>query len=712
VTDTRDERSPEQAVRGLTLPQAEEALRRWVHIASASSDLMCFVDRHRRYRAVNQAFLEAFDKQERDVVDRRLGEVAGEEVFGSLVEPLLERCLADEHVNAHQWWDFPGLGFRYVDIHLDPFRDADGRVSGAVVNVRDVTNSRLAQDALEESEQRFKDFAEIAADWFFELDPDLRFVYLSERFEEIVGLPREQALGRKRTELFPEEDYATANTANTRRHYRDLEQHRAFSDYEFVRVHPDGSRRVLRVSGKPVLDDHGRFQGYRGVARDVTEAHLLAARLSHQASHDALTGLVNRREFESRLHRVLETSRADGSEHGLCYLDLDEFKVINDTCGHVAGDQLLKQLSGVLQTRVRKRDTLARLGGDEFGILMEHCSVDQLKRVAAAVLETVREFRFVWHGRTFALGVSVGLVPINGQVHSVEDVLRAADGACYAAKEGGRNRIHVYKVRDEELVRRNGELDWVARIERALNDDRLLLCSQPIVPIDRPRESPRACELLIRLLDEEDSLVRAKAFVGAAERYNLSERLDRWVVSTAFDWLADAAARLHAWPSTCFINLSARSIADGDFVEFAAQKLRGLGLPAQSVCFEVTETAATANVASAARFISGLKSLGFGVALDDFGSGLSSFNYLKDLPVDFLKIDGAFVKDILDDPVDLAMVRSINDIGHVMGKKTIAESVETGAVLEKLRELGVDYAQGYAVGRPRWIQETTLRAPA
>jgi len=453
-----------------------------------------------------------------------------------------------------------------------------------------------------------------------------------------------------------------------------------------------------------------REDGFRSVPvsiLDVTERKRAEQMLSFQATHDALTGLVNRSEFERRLARMLETTRTSQDTHALCYLDLDQFKVINDTCGHMAGDELLRQLGRLLSVAVRKRDTLARLGGDEFGVLMEHCTLTQALRVANELRSTVTEFHFVWDRQIFRIGVSIGLVPITETSESVANLLSTADSACYVAKEEGRNRVHVHQLGDTELARRQGEMRWVARIDQALEDQRLQLWSQPIVPVMTGSGEGEHFELLLRLVDEQGKIIPPGAFLPAAERYGLSTKLDRWVVGAAFDWLnrnPKLLERLHL----CCINLSGTSLADEDFLKFMQERLEQSKIPPQKICFELTETAAISNLSRAMTFMGILKARGCLFALDDFGSGLSSFAYLKTLPVDYLKIDGAFVKDIVNDEVSLAMVRSINDVGKVMGKRTIAELVENDAILEKLREIGVDCAQGYGISRPAPILETAL----
>ena len=463
--------------------------------------------------------------------------------------------------------------------------------------------------------------------------------------------------------------------------------------------------RMLRSSGKPVFDPNGAFQGYRGAVKDVTDAHRMAQKLAHQATHEPLTGLLNRRAFEQSVQRLLESKCAAQEEHAVCYLDLDQFKIINDTCGHIAGDELLRQLSDLLSHQIRKGDTLARLGGDEFGVLMEYCTTAQAQRVADALRESIQDFRFVWDNKRFSLGVSIGLVPVNEGSGSVAAVLSAADGACYAAKDAGRNRIHVYREDDATLARRRGDMLWLARINHALEENRFFLYFQPIAPVTDAADKGAHYELLIRMEDEDGQIVLPGLFLPTVERYDLATKLDRWVISTAFEWLSRQPERLNDL-FLCAINLSGCSLANNEFLNFVSSQFDKHHIPPNKICFEITETAAIANLSNATRFIKALKQLGCQFALDDFGSGLSSFAYLKNLPVDFLKIDGVFVKGIADDPIDLAMVKSINEIGHAMGKQTIAEFVENKVILDKLkrRDIGVDYAQGYAIGRPQPVE--------
>ena len=426
------------------------------------------------------------------------------------------------------------------------------------------------------------------------------------------------------------------------------------------------------------------------------------AQLNFHACHDALTGLVNRREFERRAERLLASVIQDKDQHALCFMDLDQFKVINDTSGHIAGDEMLRQISSLLQRVVRKRDTLARLGGDEFGVLMEHCSLDDAHRVATSLQKAVQDYQFAWEGHLFKVGVSIGLVPITESTASLSLLLRDADAACYMAKDKGRNRIHVYHSDDLETTLRHGEIQWVARLSHALEENHFCLYAQAIVPVDGSTETHY--ELLLRMLDTNEETIPPGAFLPAAERYNLITKVDYWVIENAFAMLADNPVFLDHI-AFCSINLSGQSLTEPEMLAFIIKQLEILNIHGSKICFEITETAAISNLSMATKFISTLKERGCRFALDDFGSGLSSFAYLKNLPVDFLKIDGMFVKDIVDDPIDHAMVKSINEIGHVMGMKTIAEFVENDVVKGMLKETGVNYVQGYGVGKPQALSE-------
>jgi diguanylate cyclase (GGDEF)-like protein/PAS domain S-box-containing protein len=445
------------------------------------------------------------------------------------------------------------------------------------------------------------------------------------------------------------------------------------------------------------------------VCEDVTEAHDLSEQIAYQASHDALTGLANRCEFDKHIQEAVTMARTDSSEHALCYLDLDQFKVVNDTCGHLAGDELLRQLGDLLRKNLRRHDFVARLGGDEFGVLMYNCSLGEAFRACEKIRDMIKDFQFAWEDKSFTIGVSIGVSSINDTSGNAVDLLKEADAACYAAKDNGRNRVHVFRPDDEELALRHGEMQWVSKIKQGLEQNRFCLYGQPIVPL-KVNDEGLHFETLVRYRDDKGHIIPPGAFLPAAERYNLASALDQSVISHLFEWIAKKPDFLNRL-SLCSVNLSGLSMSDESMLAFISEQFSLWAIPTHKICFEITETAAIANLSSATKFINHLRERGCAFSLDDFGSGLSSFAYLKNLPVDFLKIDGLFVKDIVDDKVDLAMVKAINEVGHIMDKKTIAEFVENKEIFNLLNELGVDYAQGYGIGKPVPLDELTLIKP-
>jgi len=463
----------------------------------------------------------------------------------------------------------------------------------------------------------------------------------------------------------------------------------------------DGVNVYIENSAAPIKGHDNNTIGAVLVLRDVTESRKLSARISYQAKHDSLTGLINRIEFESRLDDALLSSKVNNETYALLYIDLDQFKVVNDTCGHVAGDELLCQLTALFNDSIDSDMTLARLGGDEFGLLV---SFNNAYKIADKILHICQDYRFNWQDKSFTVGASIGLVQINKETVSISDVLSQADTACYAAKDAGRNRIHIYDASDADFMQRHGEMQWVAKINKALDENRFLLYFQKIVPVDSSNYEGDHFEILIRMKDENNNIIPPGAFIPAAERYNLMLQIDRWVITRAFDWFFKHPELLNRL-ALCTINLSGHTLSDEAFVPFINDSFKSYEIPREKICFEITETAAISNLNNAMILITQLKDNGTMFALDDFGSGLSSFAYLKNLPVEYLKIDGAFVKDMVDDPIDYAMVKSINDVGHVMGKKIIAEFVENDMILSKLKDIGVDFAQGYGIAIPLPIDE-------
>jgi diguanylate cyclase (GGDEF)-like protein len=514
------------------------------------------------------------------------------------------------------------------------------------------------------------------------------------------------------------------------------------SDARFdLRFHDDAlvssGPRVRFYSGVPLMSSDGRITGTLNVfdvrakaltriqrgalwkladvvtrlMADIEARRAAEATLSWQATHDTLTDLENRRQFEATLARHIESARAQGTQHAVLYIDLDQFKVVNDTCGHAAGDSLLRQLAHVLLAKMRRGDSLARLGGDEFGVLLEGCDLLHAQRVAAQLHAAIRAFRFPWEGQVFTLGASIGVAAVTSQGHDLETVMAAADTACYMAKDNGRNQVQVYHEDDEEVSSHHGQMSWVSRVTRSAEENRFFLECQRVVDLADAGMATEYLELLLRMRDESGRVIPPMAFIPAAERYHLMGTVDRWVVKKAMACLG----RLHCGsqpaqlPPRFGINLSGMSLGDSAFADFVLQQLVANHVPPQAVCFEITETAAISNLARAARFIRTFRDLGCRFALDDFGTGLSSFAYLKSLPVDYVKIDGSFVRGSGTDHVDSAVVDAIRRLAHAVGAKTIAESVESRETYDRVRELGIDFAQGYVIHRPEPYPELAGR---
>jgi diguanylate cyclase (GGDEF)-like protein/PAS domain S-box-containing protein len=556
--------------------------------------------------------------------------------------------------------------------------------------------------ALRASEARYRELYENVVAGVFQSTPDGKFMSANPALVKLLGYESEDELLRldigRDLYMYPED---------RENWIRSIQESGEIRNAELALKRKDGRKIVVLENSRAVRNDQGQVLYYEGTLTDITEAHELSRQLSYEASHDALTGLINRREFELRLQRTLESVQTGGGPHALCYLDLDNFKVINDTCGHIAGDEVLRQLAPVLQQHIRSKDSLARLGGDEFGVLLQDCPLEPAARIAQELLRAIEQFQFVWGASSFFLGASIGVVAIDGSHRRVAQVLSAADAACYTAKDQGRNRVYVYHEDDSAVARRHGEMQWVARVKRALTEQRFFLEAQPIVPVAKGSERVHY-ELLVRLRDEQGRRVPPGAFMPAVERYNLASRLDRWVIAATLRWLKGNLGSLRGI-ERFFINLSGDTLGDRELAQFIIQGIRQSDVPPERIGFEITETAAVGNLSRANELISELRRIGVCFGLDDFGSGVSSFAYLKTLNVDYLKIDGLFVANIASDPVDYEMVSAINRIGHVMGKRTVAESVEQTSVLEKLQEIGVDYAQGYALGLPVPIDELLIQ---
>ncbi|WP_339416469.1 EAL domain-containing protein [Pseudomonas sp. RL_105y_Pfl1_103] len=577
------------------------------------------------------------------------------------------------------------------------------------------THKLLAQrhafaNALQQEKERAQITLESIGDGVITTDVDGAITYMNPAAEALTHWHSAQAQGLPLAALFNLLDDDAEPDGFTLIEHIVKGQLSGGSEHSETIQRLDGSTVSVTLVGAPIRSD-GKVRGAVLVLHDMTQEHQYIANLSWQATHDALTGLANRREFEFRLEQVLHPAgQQDGGRHALMFLDLDQFKLVNDTCGHAAGDELLRHICALLQSDLREGDTLARLGGDEFGILLENCPAVVAEKIAESLRHTVQNLHFVWKGRPFMTTVSVGLVHLGQTPTTLETSLRAADMACYMAKEKGRNRVQVYHADDSELSLRFGEMAWVQRLHMALEENRFCLYAQEISPLGQTDAGNGHIEILLRLHDEAGRIILPDSFIPAAERYGLMTSLDRWVVENVFKIIARCLQERPNRPmAVCAINLSGITIGDDEFLGFLREKFHTYNIPPSMICFEITETSAIANLGSAIRFINELKALGCQFSLDDFCAGMSSFAYLKHLPVDFLKIDGSFVKDMLDDPINRAMVEVINHIGHVMGKRTIAEFVETPQIEQALLDIGVDYAQGYLIERPQLFTFDSLQ---
>jgi diguanylate cyclase (GGDEF)-like protein/PAS domain S-box-containing protein len=590
--------------------------------------------------------------------------------------------------------------WRWIQSRVQGRLDGNGRLKRLVGVETDITERKLYEEALFREKESAQITLQSIGDGVVTTDAEARVQYLNPVASELTGWRLDDAVGRSIDEIFRGFHEETCEPIENpvgvaMRRNRPIKSVRPA-----LLIRRDGNELYIESTAAPIRDPLGSVTGGVLVFHDVSESRELNRRLSYAASHDVLTELVNRREFEQRLERALKSAKARETSYAVLYLDLDQFKIVNDACGHNAGDALLKQIGSLLKSKIRWRDTLARLGGDEFGVLLESCTMDEALRTAEALRENISDYRFSWDDRTFRLGVSIGVVPITAATDDVASLLSAADSACAAAKDAGRNRVYNYQENDIDLMKRRKEMQWAARISNALDENRFELFRQTIQPLQNNAEHGAHYELLIRMRDEQGQLIAPGLFIAAAERYGLMTAIDRWVIAQAFTWLvseADERERL----SLCAINLSGQSLADEKFLPFVVEQFKKSGLSGSCICFEITETAAIASYSQANRFIHALKDLGCRFALDDFGTGLSSFGYLKHFPVDFLKIDGSFVKEILHDPIDREMVRSINEIGHLTGKQTIAEFAENTEIITMLRGMGIDYAQGYGVSEPK-----------
>ncbi len=584
---------------------------------------------------------------------------------------------------------------------IDFMQAMAGHIAVALDRVHFIEARRQAEDALQTSVDFANSLIHAMQDGFSVLDHQGRQQDVNPSFCAMTGYSREELIGAKAPFLYwPEEEIENISEA--------FQQTLSgqFRPFELIFKRRNGERFPVSVNPSAVRGKDGQILNYIATVKDISERKAAENIIKFQATHDELTGLGNRRAFEQILQRLFQQTRDQAEQqHVLCYLDLDEFKVINDTCGHAAGDELLRQVAHRFNSVLRAEDHLCRIGGDEFGMILHNQTIAMAVQIAERLQHNLAQFRFQWQERSFAVGVSIGMVLLNAQSESVGALLQSADSACYVAKDAGRGRIHVFANDDPALAQRYGVMEWVSRIENALSNDLFVLYAQSIVDLKPTQKTGLHCEFLLRMQDGLGGVIAPGSFMPAVERYHLSARVDRWVVSHALQWMAQHVAHIEL----CSINLSGQSLSDINFLHFVQQEIEQSQVPCSKICFEITETAAIGNIEVAKYFMRTLTAMGCKFSLDDFGSGLSSFAYLRTLDVDILKIDGQFVRDIENNPINLAMVKSIHEIASLMGKRTVAEFVENEQILALLHDIGVTYGQGYGIGKPMPVDQ--LLAP-
>lgn len=642
--------------------------------------------------------------------------IADNSMFSSIVHANdVQRIVESELQSDQNGTRFIGIDYRvmctngemrWVYSYSIPVRNHAGELTHYAGYILDITSRKQAEYELDQARERAQITLHSIADAVITTDVNGQVEYLNPRAEQLTGWDREIARGLTLSRILCRFDEKSQSLLESPvMHSLHVgETIKSSADENLVRN--DGNEYSVQFSASPIMSDDGTGMGVILVIHDVTEARLMEEKISYQASHDALTGLINRAEFEKRLNYAIESAWYEDERHVLCYIDLDSLKIINDTCSHESGDELLKDAARSIQDCLRESDLLARLGGDEFGVLLKNCSLSGAVELVETILDVIRGIRFQRCDRVFEITASIGVTEIDAETVSVPDIMIEADLACHAAKDSGCDRLHIYRPEDQGLARRHSEMQWVSRLTEAIKSDKLVLYCQEIVPVVPDPGVGRHFEVLVRMLDADGGIVTPDRFLSAAERYNLINSLDRWVVSHSFAWYAqEKVEHTVSDLSMISINLSGASVTDSAFLQHIKDELKRYDVPPGLVCLEITETAAVANLDAATDFIRELKRLGCRFALDDFGSGLSSFAYLKNLPVDYLKIDGSFVRGIETDEIDHAMVGSIHQLATLMGIKTIAEYAENEGILDALADIGVDYAQGYGIAKPRPLQD-------
>lgn len=696
--EINDRKNAQQA-----LLESENQLRL---VTNAMPAVISYTDKESRVRFHNKAFSYWVGLPDAEITGRSLEEILKPDDYAA-IKPRMQIALQGKRQDYERMvYLREGAPPTYAMANLIPHFNENKEVVGVFSMTTDISARKKIEDELAAEKERAQVTLASIGEGVITSDANGKLVYMNPVAEELIGTRLENVRGKPVNEVFSFISEGAREPLENPLLRCIREKQVVGLDDQSVLLRPDGAEYPIDDSTAPILGSAGQTMGAVLVFSDVSQQRFLSRQLSHQASHDPLTGLINRREFEERLKRAITEVRGGKLQHVLFFMDLDQFKIVNDTCGHVAGDALLRQISAAFERELRHSDTLARLGGDEFGVLLEHCPTEQAMHIADQLLNAARDLRFTWAGRVFPIGVSIGLIAITTDTESHTEIMRSADAACYVAKDRGRNRVQLFQPDDAFLARRTGDMQWFTRIGHALEENRFVLYGQPIRALSKNKAADAYVEVLVRMNGEDGQLISPGAFIPAAERYNMMPQLDRWVVNSAVAWYAE---QLHSKRKTTLptlgINLSGASVSDAGFLEFIRTTLKARDVPARALCFEITETAAITHMKRAVRFMNELRETGCRFALDDFGSGMSSFAYLKNLPVDFIKIDGNFVREMHKDVVDLAMTEAINRIGHVMNIPTIAESVENQETLDMLEELGVNYAQGYHIARPMLLDQ-------
>lgn len=597
----------------------------------------------------------------------------------------------------------PKAGTRWLEGNATPEPRSDGSTLWHGY-IKDITERKALELALSNEFERTRVTLSSIGDAVITTNEREEVEYLNPIAEQLTGWTLADAVGLPVSTVFNIVNQHTRLTAKNPIAHCLKERGIVGLARDTVLISKDGKEYAVEDSAAPIFTTGDLITGVVMVFRDVTGQRILRQEVERRASHDHLTGLANRGEFDRVLLEMFESSMATGVSHALCCIDLDQFKIVNDSCGHSAGDVLLKEVSALLLKTVRAKDLVARVGGDEFALLLEGCDLNSAQRISQQICEKVAQIRVQHGSNSFRVGASIGVVPLDGRWGNAQEAQQAADAACFAAKDEGRGRVHIYEELDKAIIEQHGQMQWATRLQQAIYENRFELYAQPIMSLGQDVEQGLHFEVLLRLREADGSLVLPGVFIPSAERFGLAPQVDRWVVNHVFEWIkshADKMEKVHV----IAINLSGKSICDRDFHQFLIAALDRDQVPVHKISFEITETAAIGDLNIAIEFIDMLHQRGAKISLDDFGSGMSSMAYLKHLPVNYLKIDGQFVKDMADDKVDRAMVRSINEIAHLTGKVTIAEFVENADILMLLKDLGVDFAQGYHIGKPKPIDQ-------